>query len=65
MVSLCNNHQQSTRTISTTATSVWTEFGKSMLLTWTAGCSRVRPFELFVHAPYGRTKNIVYPNALQ
>jgi hypothetical protein len=28
----CSDHQQSTRTITT---SVWTKFGKSMLLTWT------------------------------
>jgi len=45
---------------------VWTEFGKSMLLTWTAVCTaRVgKPSDLFVYAPDGKTKNIMYPNAL-
>jgi len=32
---LCNDNQQNTRTITT---SVWTEFVKSMLLTWIAVC---------------------------
>jgi hypothetical protein len=55
--------------------SVWTEFEKSMLLTWTTlyiylytymACSRIgKPSNLYVHAPEGRTKNIVCPNGLQ
>jgi len=59
--SLCNDHQQSTRTI---AISVWTEFEKSALLTWTAVCLYVvKHSDLFVYAPQGRT-NTVYPKTL-
>ena len=56
----CNDHQQGTRTI---ASSEWTKFGKSMLLTWTwTSCmwpARVgKPSDLFVYARDGKTKNI-------
>jgi ATP-dependent DNA helicase PIF1 len=52
------------------ATSVWTKFGKSMLLAWTTGCSLLcsrvgKPSDLFVYTPEGKTKNIIYSKALQ
>jgi hypothetical protein len=40
---------------------VWTEFGKSMLLTWIAVCGMLGKLDLFVYAPEGTTINIVYP----
>jgi hypothetical protein len=40
----CNDHQQSTGTI---ATSVWTKFGKSMLLTWTTVCGLLTRWKTF------------------
>jgi len=64
---LCNDHKQSTRTI---ATSMWTEFGKSMLLTWTAVCgmlTRRKTFRFFLcmHQKVKQKIGIVYSNALQ
>jgi protein kinase C substrate 80K-H len=40
----CNDHQQSTRTI---ATSVWTTYGKSMLLIWTTVCGLLARWKTF------------------
>jgi hypothetical protein len=40
----CNDHQQSTRTI---ATSVWTKFGKSILLTWKTVCGLLTRWNTF------------------
>jgi hypothetical protein len=49
------------------ATSVWTKFGKSMLLKWTTVCGLLTRWktDLFVYTPEEKTKNIVYSKALQ
>ena len=48
--------------------SVWTKFGKSLLITWRIVCGLLthqKTFDLFVYTLEVKTTNIVYPKALQ